>query len=355
MTRKPTIKDVASLAGVGPMTVSRLLNHSAHVSEEAAARIYKAVEKLGYRPNEMARALRGQKSHTIGIIVPYLYDPFFAMCAHAINTVAREKAYSVILTTSNEDPAIEYTEAQLMLRRHAAGLIVIPATEGPSRLNLPEFDTTHIVALDRPLRDRRCCSVLVENASGAERAVEHLISAHGHKRIVFAALNEHLYTFRARHEGYSRAMRQAGLVPLPVLHCPSQQTASANLLDALRGRQAPTAIFTANGLTTRYALKAVLDAGVRIPEDLALVAFDDFDMAEVLVPRVSAVRQPAQELGRVAANLLFDRLADAEVARQGTAVVLPVQWVPRNSCGCRASAPAQPARNSPQEPHRIMA
>ncbi|HXF25802.1 MAG TPA: LacI family DNA-binding transcriptional regulator, partial [Bryobacteraceae bacterium] len=101
MTRKPTIKDVAKLARVGPMTVSRLLNESAHVSEDAARRIRSAVQKLGYRPNEMARALRGQKSRTIGIIVPYLYDPFFAMCAHAINTVARENGYSVILTTSN--------------------------------------------------------------------------------------------------------------------------------------------------------------------------------------------------------------------------------------------------------------
>jgi len=343
MNRKPTIKDVASLAGVGPMTVSRLLNQSAHVSEVAAARIYSAIEKLGYRPNEMARALRGQKSHTIGIIVPYLDDPFFAVCAQAINAVARQKGYSVILTTSNEDAGIEYAEAQLMLRRHAAGLIIIPATEGPSRLGLPEFHATHIVAVDRPLEDHRCCSVLVENVSGAESAVDHLISKHGHKRIAFAALNDHLYTFQARLEGYTRAMHQAKLTPLPVLHCCTQEAASAALLNALRGPHAPTAIFTANGLTTHYTLKALLDAGVRIPDDIGLVAFDDFDMAEVLEPRVSVVRQPAQELGRVAANLLFDQMAAPEVSRQGAKVVLPVEWVPRNSCGCRVSMPAHPA------------
>jgi LacI family transcriptional regulator len=341
MTRKPTIKDVASLAGVGPMTVSRLLNQSAHVSEEAAARIYSAIEKLDYRPNEMARALRGQNPHTIGIIVPYLYDPFFAMCAHAISTVARDKEYSVILTESNEDADIEYAEAQLMLRHHAGGLIIIPATEGCSRLGLPEFNAIHIVAVDRPLQDCRCCSVLVENIPGAERAVEHLISAHGHKSIAFAALNGHLYTFRERHEGYSRAMQKAGLKPLPPLHCPTQQDASRVLLGALlHGPQAPTAIFTANGLTTQYALKALLDAGIRIPEDVALVAFDDFDMAEVLEPRVSVVRQPAQELGRIAANLLFEQLAKTEVSRQATRIVLPVEWVPRNSCGCGSSARA---------------
>ncbi|MGC2161047.1 MAG: LacI family DNA-binding transcriptional regulator [Silvibacterium sp.] len=337
MNRKPTIKDVANLAGVGPMTVSRLLNRSANVSEEAAARIHSAVERLGYRPNEMARALRGQKSRTIGIIVPYLYDPFFAMCAHAINTVARENGYSVILTTSNEDADMEYAEAQLMMRRLVDGLIVIPANLGRSRLSLPEFQATHIVAIDRPLQDRRFCSVLVENRAGAERAVEHLISVHGHKRIAVAALNDHVYTFRTRLEGYDRAMRRAGLKPLPMLHCPTPEIASATLLKVLRGPDAPTALFTANGLTTRYALKALLDAGIRIPADLALVAFDDFDMAEILEPRLSTARQPAQELGRVAANLLFDRLTSVEVPPLGTRVVLPVEWVARHSCGCNGS------------------
>lgn len=334
MNRKPTIKDVALLAGVGPMTVSRLLNSSAHVAPETAARVYSAVEKLGYRPNEVARALRGQKSRTLGIIVPYLYDPFFAMCAHAINTVARENGYSVILTTSNEDADTEYAEAQLMLLRHVDGLIVIPANRGRSRLSLPEFQGTHIVAIDRPLQDRRCCSVVVENRIGAECAVEHLISVHGHKRIAFAALNDQLYTFRARLDGYNRAMKKAGLTPPPTLLCPTQDAASTVLLSALRGPQAPTAIFTSNGLTTRYALTTLLDAGIRIPKDLALVAFDDFDMAEILQPRLSVVRQPAQELGHVAANLLFERLANKELPGRGTRVVLPVEWIPRNSCGC---------------------
>jgi LacI family transcriptional regulator len=338
--RKPTIKDVAHLAEVGPMTVSRLLNQSARVSEDTAARVYSAIEKLGYRPNEMARALRGHKSRTLGIIVPYLYDPFFAMCAHAINTVARENGYSVILTTSNENADMEYSEAQLMMLRHIDGLIVIPATRGRSRLGLPEFHATHIVAVDRPLQDRRFSSVVVENRSGAERAVEHLISVHGHRRIAFAALNRHLYTLHARLEGYNHAMQQAGLKPLPMLPCTTQEIASSVLLDALRGPQPPTAIFTANGLTTRYALKALLDAGIRIPSDLALVAFDDFDMAEILEPRLSVVRQPAQELGRVAANLLFEHLAGKEPSKQGIRIVLPVEWIPRHSCGCGNSASA---------------
>ena len=343
MDRKPTIKDVASLAGVGPMSVSRLLNHSGNVSEEAAARIYRAIDQLGYRPNETARALRGQRTRTIGIVVPYLYDPFFAMCAHAVSTVARKNGYSTILTTSNEDAEIEYAEAQLMLRRSAEGLIIIPSDSGHSRLSLPEFRTTEIVAVDRPLKDGRCCSVLVDNSKGTAHAVEHLIAAHGHKRIVFASLNDHLYTFRMRFAGYSHAMQQAGFKPLPMLLCPSQQATAGALLGAIHGQLPPTAIFTANGLTTRYVLKALLDAGIHIPSNLALVAFDDLDMAEILEPRLSVVRQPAQELGRVAANLLFEQLAKGDHLPQKERVVLPVQWIPRESCGCHSSAPTHSA------------
>src|SRR6201996_5056758 len=138
MERKPTMNDVARVAGVGTMTVSRVLNGSANVTEETAKRVYRAIEKLGYRPNEMARALRGLKTRTIGLIVPYLYDPFFATCAHAIGVAAKKKGYSMILSTSNEDPEIEGAEAHLMLQRHVDGLIVIPTETKNSQLVSPE-------------------------------------------------------------------------------------------------------------------------------------------------------------------------------------------------------------------------
>lgn len=337
MTRKPTMKDVAGLARVAPMTVSRLLTGSARVSEEASARIFRAIEKLGYRPNELARALRGRKSNVIGIIVPYLYDPFFAMCAQAVNTTAREHGYSVILSTSNEDTEAELAEAQWMLRRYVDGLVVIPASRGRSRLNTPEFESTHMVAMDRPFRAGGCCSVVVENRAGTEQAIQHLISVHGHKRIAFAALNDSLFTFRTRLEGYERAMRSAGLAPLPMIACPTQKEASTALLAALRGPHAPTAIFTANGLTTHYTLKTLIDAGLRVPADIAIAAFDDFEMADTLEPRVSVVRQPAQQLGRTAANLLFQLLLGEKASLRANKVVLPVEWVPRNSCGCNST------------------
>jgi LacI family transcriptional regulator len=205
--------DVAGAAGVGTMTVSRVLNGSAHVATETADRVYAAIKKLGYRPNEMARALRGLKTRTIGVIVPYLYDPFFATCAHAISTAAKKKGYSVILATSNEDPEEEGSEAQLMLQRHVDGLVLIPSESRHSQLSRPEFHKIPIVTLDRPATDRRFDSVLVQNQSGAKLAAQHLIAEHGHTRIAYIALNRHLYTMKSRYEGYRRAMVDAGLKP----------------------------------------------------------------------------------------------------------------------------------------------
>src|SRR5271155_2606266 len=149
MQRNPTMADVAKLAGVGTMTVSRLLSGSVTVSEETAKRIHRAIQQLNYQPNEVARALRGLKTRTIGVIVPYLYDPFFAYCAHAIASVAKEHEYSVLLTTSAEDPEVEEREASQMLRRHVEGMVIIPARQAENYLRRPEFLGARIVTLDR--------------------------------------------------------------------------------------------------------------------------------------------------------------------------------------------------------------
>src|ERR1035437_7427636 len=167
--------DVARLAHVGTMTVSRVLNGTARVSAETAQRVQTAIDQLRYRPNELARAFRGQRSRTIGLIIPYLYDPFFANCAHAVTTVAKEHGYSVIITTSNEDPDTEYVGAEQMLQRHVDGLVVIPAGFRESRFTRAFFGKTPVVAFDRPLADLRLDVVLVQNTSGSRRIVEHLI------------------------------------------------------------------------------------------------------------------------------------------------------------------------------------
>jgi len=332
------MSDVARLAGVGTMTVSRVLSGTVPVSAETAKRVQTAVDQLQYRPNELARAFRGQKSRTIGLIIPYLYDPFFANCAHAVTTVAKEHGYSVIITTSNEDPDTEYAEAGQMLQRHVDGLVAIPSRIRESRISRALFGKTPVVIFDRPVADPALDVVLVQNTAGSRRVVEHLIE-HGHKRIAFMGLSRNLYTINTRFLGYRRALRDAGLQEDGFFGCDSEQNTLRALHDKLRGPNAPTAVFTSNTLATRYVLSALVHLGVKMPNDVAFVGFDDFDMAEFTSPSLTVVRQPAQEMGRVATSLLFDRITRDEIPQTGNRIVLPVEIVLRRSCGCKHRTP----------------
>jgi len=332
--RKPTMSDVARLAGVGTMTVSRVLNGTVHVSEETAQRVQTAIDQLQYRPNELARAFRGHRSRSIGLIIPYLYDPFFANCTHAVTTVAKEHGYSVIITTSNEDPDTEFVEVDQMLQRHVDGLVVIPAILRQSRLTRALFGKTPVVAFDRPVSDPALDVVLVQNTSGARRMVEHLIE-HGHQRIAFMGFSRNLFTINARFLGYRRAMQDAGLQEDTFFGCESQEDTLQSVRDKLHCKNPPTALLTSNTLATRYVLTSLLHLGLKMPNDIAFAGFDDFDMAEFTSPPLTVVRQPAQEMGRVATNLLFDRIARGELPQTGNRIVLPVEIVLRRSCGCK--------------------
>jgi LacI family transcriptional regulator len=327
------MRDVAELAGVGTMTVSRVLSGSVPVSDETRTRVERAIATLHFRPNEVARSLREARTRSIGIIVPELTDPFFAMCAQATSQAAKEHAYSFMMTTSDENPEIEYAEANLMLRRHVEGLIVIPAANGVSRLTEQEFTSIPIVAIDRPIRGSHFSTVLVENKLGARMAVQHLLE-HNHRHIAFLGLSDKLFTLNARRAAYVETMEQAGLVPEAYPNCATQQ----QTLDLLRSLQEagrlPTALFIANHPVMQFVLHALHQLRIKVPETIALVGFDDFEMADLVQPTVTVVRQPREELGRVAAAILFERLQESSLPAKAKRRVLPVELIVRRSCGC---------------------
>jgi LacI family transcriptional regulator len=333
------MRDVADRAGVGMMTVSRVLNGTARVSEETSRRVYSALEELNYRPNHLARALRGFRSNSIGLIVPYLYDPFFASCAHAISAVARQHACSVLLTTTNESPEAELEECRQLLRRQIDGLILIPAGSGRSLLGSPEFAGTPIVAIDRPVPRSRFDRVLVQNQQGACQAVQHLIE-HGHRRICFIGLRPEVYTIQTRLAGYEQAIEAAGLKSETFFHGEDAQATFEFLRQLHARRDGPTAIFAANGLSSRHALHAIGLLGISVPDQMAFIGFDDFELADVLHPALSVVRQPVERIGQEAAEMLFARLAgDTSSSSQPRKLMLPVELVLRRSCGCHNDHP----------------
>src|ERR1700709_1215743 len=168
MARPARMTDVAKAAGVSSMTVSRVLNRNANVTEETRKPVPAAIQDLHYHRNELARSLREKRTRQIGILIPNLFDPFFANCVHFMGVVAKQHNYSVIIATSNEDPDSEFDEANRMLYRNVEGVLVIPAApmRGPTRLLSPELNSLTIVSLDRPLDGNRYDSVLVQNRNG---------------------------------------------------------------------------------------------------------------------------------------------------------------------------------------------
>lgn len=334
--------DVAKLAGVGKMTVSRLLSGSARVSKGTADRVHRAIRMLNYQPNELARSLRSVHSKTIAVILPYLYDPFFATCAHAISNVAAENGYSVLITTSDEKHEIEQKQARAMLRRRIDGMIIIPAPHEDGYLAGDEFAHVHVVTLDRPASHSRFDSVTVNNRAGAGEGVRHMVE-HGHKRIAFLGLSKSLFTMQSRFAGYEDAMLRAGLAVTAYVECRSQEQTVTALESELRSDTPPTALFAGNNLTMRYLLHALNTLKINVPGQMALAGFDDFDIADVLQPALTVVRQPVFQVGEIAATLLFQRIGQGEYPLRGQRVVLPVELVIRRSCGCFDDAGARGA------------
>ena len=337
------MRDVAELAGVATMTVSRVLNESAPVTEQVRERVLEAIKRLNYKPNPVARSLRKARSNSIGIIVPNFYDPFFAICAHEVSVVAKKHGYYVTVATSGEHADEEYIGANTMVMNQVDGLVVIPASRGRQRFDSPEFAATHIVSLDRPLRGKMIHNVLVENLQGAQEAVKHLIG-HGHTRIGFVGLSDRLWALKTRFQGYRKAMLKHGLKPGAFHICVTEDEAFEVIGRMMDGPGAPTAVFTANNLTTRHALCAFSRLHLRIPKDVAFIGFDDFEMADIFNPPITVIRQPIRELGRVGAELLVARMEGRDVVPPGKPIVLPVELIVRESCGCKAVVPRDVSR-----------
>ncbi len=335
-SRRVTLRDVALEAGVSIKTASRVVNRESTVNAAMADRVEDAVERLDYRPNELARSLKGRRSRTIGLIIADISNPFMATCAQAIEGVAREHGHALILCDSHADLRMEGTYVELLTQRQVDGLLLVPAHGRNIRLKTEQRAGLPVVTLDAPAEGLRADKVLVQNRAGAREATEHLIG-HGHERIAFVGDERRFYTARKRLEGYKQALKSANLKPLHSMGAHSIELGEQMTKRILDTTERPTALFAANILTAVGALRATEHLGLRVPEDVAMIGFDDFELAPVLRPRFTLVHQPAAELGRRAAEMLFDRL-DGEDDPDPRHLVLPTELVVRESCGC----PAEP-------------
>jgi len=334
----PTIRDVARLARVGLMTVSRVINNHPSVRPSTRKKVETAIQQLGYRQNEAARLLKGQRAKIIGLIVPDLSDAFFASCAHTVQQLARMHGFMTLVVSSERDAELEFQEAELMASRKISGLLVVTSTiKGDERMRELQATGLAIVAFDRPLPGTDTDCVLVENRSGAEEATQHLMD-HGHRRIVCVGYDEDTYTIHERVKGFADHMNSCGLKPQTAFGLKTLEGVSAWLGELMASRNRPTAVFALNHRTSMFVLRAMAERKIRIPQDMALVGFDDFDLATVVSPPFTAVAQSPVELARRAMGLLMKRIqaAPEDAPSSPAKILLPVKLIVRGSCGPHA-------------------
>jgi LacI family transcriptional regulator len=322
------MRQVAAMAGVSLKTVSRVVNDEPRVSPETKERVRAAVIALGFRLNYGASNLkRGASTATVGLIIEDAANPFFSVIARAVEEVARDRRHLLVTASSDEDAGRERELIDTLCSRRIDGLLVVPAGRD-HRFLLPEIRMgTPVVFIDRPPGRISADTVLLDNVGGAREATEHLL-ARGHRRIGVLLDSQGVFTAGPRLEGHAQALREAGLSideRLLRRNCHDAGAAQAAVADLLDGPDPPTAIFATNNRMSVGALRALADVRPRV----ALVGFDDFELAELLTPPVTVVAYDLPEMGRRAAELLFDRMAgDARPPRR---LIMPTWIVTRGS------------------------
>jgi LacI family transcriptional regulator len=315
--RPATLRDVATAAGVHPATASRALNLGTRllVSEETAQRVSEAAERLGYRPNSVARSLRTRRSHTVGVLIPDLNNPLFPPIIRGIEDRLAEHGYVALIGNTDADPGKERLVFDQMRARHVDGFVLATATLNSPILDEAAAAELPVVLMNRIAQDYPFSSVSVDNEQGVRAAVAHLVSL-GHRRIGHIAGPQDVSTGAARLRGYQEAMRSHGLtVDAADVVYATGYTVEEGLRCArelLEGSTELTAVVAANDMLAVGCYGALDALGLRCPEDLSVVGFNDMRFVDRLHPPLSTIRFPHYQVGTEAARLLIERIESGE-------------------------------------------
>lgn len=331
---RPTMKDVAARAGVGLKTVSRVVNGEPGVTPDTERRVQEAITALGFRRNDSARVLRKGRTASVGLVLEDLADPFYGPLSRAVEEVARAHGALLINGSSAEDPERERELALALCARRVDGLVVIPAGDDHRYLQPEIAAGVATVFVDRPAGAIEADVVLSDSFGGAREGVAHLL-AHGHRRIGFIGDMPRIHTAAERLRGYRAAMAEAmitseeGWESLGVTD-PVRVAEAARTM--LSGPEPVTAIFAGNNRVTVTVVRVLTEHD----RPVALVGFDDFELADLLSPGITVIAQDAAQLGRTAAQRLFERLDG--VGHRPERFVLPTRLIARGSGEIRPSA-----------------
>lgn len=309
--RAAGVKDVAAAAGVSLGTVSNVLNRPDRVSARTRAKVEHAMRELGFVRNESARQLRAGKSSVLAYVMLDASNPFFTDVAHGIEDEAERADLSVYLCNSDQRSERERAYLRRLEQQRVQGVLITPVDPEDPLLDEMSMRGTPVVIVDRIRSGDTHCSVAVDDVLGGRLAAEHLLDL-GHERIAFVGGPEQLGQVRDRREGAWRALEAAGrsrddlvMVATDALTVAEGRSAGARIAGLARGAR-PTAAMCANDLVALGLLQQCVALGIRVPEDLAIVGYDDIEFASAAAVPLTSVRQPRRQLGRTAAELLID-------------------------------------------------
>jgi DNA-binding LacI/PurR family transcriptional regulator len=336
----PSIRSVATRAGVSPSTASRVLRGAGYASDGARERVLAAAKELGYEPHLAARTLKSRSSQTIGIVIQDITNPFYAFLAKGIADTVRKHGYVLMLSDSEEDRAREAESLRAMLGARVAGVIIAPTVGNAEILRLVQRYSIALVQVDRTIPQVNSDSVMIDNFGGAYTGTEHLLNL-GHTDIGVLAGPRTLTTGRERLFGFEAAMGAASVPVQPTLVKTSdfrRETGAALAHELLDLPRPPSAIFAQNTILAESLLLVLNQRGIRVPDDIAVIGFDDPPWAVLASPPLTVVRQPAYTIGATAADLLLRRLSHPELDASPTSVALLPTLVVRGSCGADRDA-----------------
>lgn len=332
--RHVTIREVASAAGTSVSTISAALNNSDYVSEKTRNRIQEAIKSLRYRPNDLARGLRLQKTHSIAIVVPDLANNFYSELVRGAKDHSASANYTVLIGDSREKWEEERNYLDSFHRRRVDGVVRIPAMDAVGGKAKAILGNLPVVYADRHPLGRDSCvgRVGVDNISAAYSATRYLLSL-GHQQIAIITGDASSGTSEERLQGFTRALRGAGIRPNhSMIHTGHNDLESGHFhaMQLLTREHRPTAIFCTNNLMALGSLAAIQEFGLACPEEISLLGFDDFYWSTLLRPKMTVVRQPAREIGMVAARILIDHIEGRPTIP--SPALLETQLIVRDSC-----------------------
>lgn len=330
-----TLKEVAEKAGVSITTVSRVINDNELVNSETRNRVQEAMQEMGYHPSRVAQRLRGTKgrSKLFGLIIPDIQNAFYSNIVRGIEDVAYKQNYAVILCNSDEDQEKEKFYLEVLRSESVDGIIFPPINQDSKVVEELFKSGLPLVCVDRRLNTDGVDTVVVDNKMGSYQVTNYLLGL-GHQRIGFITSAGNFSSFKERQSGYEQALGEHGIVVDPFLIGYGDQRSTESgkklVLKMLNNKNRPSALFVTNNLFLLGALEIIHELGLRIPEDISIVGFDDMPWARSFYPPLTVVAQPGYEMGQKAAELLFSRLNDPK--RAPSTIILEPKLTVRSSC-----------------------